>query len=421
MTPHVSILTPVRIRNEQELGWLKECIASAQAQTFTDWEHIIVDDHTPPQYNLVSALSPILKRDKRIRLYRLSAGSGVSAARNAAVSLAQSDTILPLDADDKLSPNTLSAYMSNWKGTGFLYPSVTVFGGDLGDLTVAPEPYDFDRLMRITYLLVGNLHAKASWERAGGWRTDMAGAFEDWEYWIHLGELGVCGEPCPDAMYYYRRNPSGRIAATIASPFIAQDAIEQIKRTHSMLYKGVKPMSCCGGRNSGGAPVAAPQGVMGMMGDARFLNVPGAAAGLVRLHYLQGNVGLVPWYGPVTGQQYAFSSEHPVSYVDARDAEKMVLLVEGRQPVFEIIANDAPSSNATVAKAEQVELVGEPVAGENAELTPEWEARNHPIELSSDDEDETSVAFGADPDPEDIVAPKPAARPKRKPKNAKSR
>lgn len=360
--PKVSIITPVKLRSSSEREWLAGCIQSVLAQTEQDWEMIIVDDHTDPKYRL-QELDP---QEQRIRIAHLAPGkAGVANARNAAARLARSELLLPLDADDQLGPTTVQEYLAAWQGKGFLYPSVTLFGNNEGEVTVAPIPYDFDRLMLVTYLLVGNLHLKSDWERAGGWRTDMAQAFEDWEYWLHLGEMGVCGTPCPNALYAYRRNPHGRIAALKSDPLATSDAINQLRAIHAELYKGVRPMACCGGRTN-----AATKANLPAVQARDVINIPGAANGLVRLRYMGSNAASTPWYGPVTNTTYRFSASKPVSYVDVRDAERMVAIMEARQRVFEILPDATPAAAKPVAQAAEL-VAPEPVPEPTPAVTPE--------------------------------------------------
>ena len=173
MKPSVSIITPVRARHTAHVRWLDEAVQSVLNQTRDDWEMVIVDDHskvTLPAYE-----------DKRIRMFSL-AGSdrGVSLARNEAARLATSDLLLPLDADDKLAETAVEMFLGAWKGKGIIYSDIVMFGTDFARAYLAPD-YDFNTLLRATFLLVGCLHKKEDHARVGGWRADMQGGLEDWE------------------------------------------------------------------------------------------------------------------------------------------------------------------------------------------------------------------------------------------------
>jgi glycosyltransferase involved in cell wall biosynthesis len=81
---------------------LREAVASVRAQTFTDWELIIVLDGCDDD------LSDIEKADKRVRVIR-QRNRGASIARNVGVSHARSEFVALLDDDDLMLPERLRA------------------------------------------------------------------------------------------------------------------------------------------------------------------------------------------------------------------------------------------------------------------------------------------------------------------------
>ena len=96
--PKFSIIIPV-YNIEQ---YIRECLQSVVAQTFTDWECIIVNDgSTDNSMERIRGLE-----DERIRVISQT-NMGLSAARNAGIKAAKGEYIFLLDGDDWIVPDAL--------------------------------------------------------------------------------------------------------------------------------------------------------------------------------------------------------------------------------------------------------------------------------------------------------------------------
>lgn len=98
--PYFSIIIPVY----NVAPYLRECLNSVLAQTFTDWEAICVDDGSTDGSGAI--LDEYAAKDKRFRVIH-QANAGVSVARNAALDVVQGEWVGFLDADDVYRSNTL--------------------------------------------------------------------------------------------------------------------------------------------------------------------------------------------------------------------------------------------------------------------------------------------------------------------------
>ncbi len=103
--PKISVIVPV-YKVEK---YLPECIDSILAQTFTDFELILVDDGSPD--NSGKICDDYAARDSRIRVFHKENG-GVSSARNLGIKNAQSDYIAFLDSDDWWKPEFLEKMLA---------------------------------------------------------------------------------------------------------------------------------------------------------------------------------------------------------------------------------------------------------------------------------------------------------------------
>lgn len=93
INPKISIIVPV-YKVEK---YLNRCLESIIAQTFTDWECILIDDGSPD--NCGKICDEYAKKDERFIVIHQE-NAGVSAARNAGLDVAKGDYISFVDSDD---------------------------------------------------------------------------------------------------------------------------------------------------------------------------------------------------------------------------------------------------------------------------------------------------------------------------------
>lgn len=101
--PTISIVMPVYQTPER---WLRATVESVLNQLYPFWELCIVDDASPSPH-MLELLQEFAARDRRIRVTSLPTNGGISAASNAALSLAGGEWIALLDHDDQLTPDAL--------------------------------------------------------------------------------------------------------------------------------------------------------------------------------------------------------------------------------------------------------------------------------------------------------------------------
>ena len=109
--PSVSVVIPVY--NVE--GYLRECLDSVLAQTFTDFEVVCIDDGSTDASPAI--LADYAAKDKRVRVFRQE-NSGPSRARNLGLSHATGAYVCFVDSDDGLAPNALERLVSVAKKHG---------------------------------------------------------------------------------------------------------------------------------------------------------------------------------------------------------------------------------------------------------------------------------------------------------------
>lgn len=98
--PKISIIVPVY----KAEPYLHRCVDSILAQTFTDWELILVDDGSPDQSGKIC--DEYAKKDQRVKVIHKVNG-GVSSARQKGLDEARGEYTIHADPDDWAEPNML--------------------------------------------------------------------------------------------------------------------------------------------------------------------------------------------------------------------------------------------------------------------------------------------------------------------------
>ena len=104
--PLVSIIVPVY--NAEK--FLNRCIDSILAQTFIDWELLLIDDGSKDGSGKIC--DEYVTKDSRVRVFHKENG-GVSSARNLGLDNAQGEWVTFVDADDYVEENFLKSFEGN--------------------------------------------------------------------------------------------------------------------------------------------------------------------------------------------------------------------------------------------------------------------------------------------------------------------
>jgi glycosyltransferase involved in cell wall biosynthesis len=123
LPPVVSIVVPAY----NVAAYIDESINSVFAQTFSDYELILVNDGSPDTDQLEAALRPYISRI----CYISQENRGAAEARNAALRVARGEFIAFLDADDIWFPNHLADQVGFLRGNpscDLVYADGLIFG-----------------------------------------------------------------------------------------------------------------------------------------------------------------------------------------------------------------------------------------------------------------------------------------------------
>ncbi|MDB5182427.1 MAG: glycosyl transferase family 2 [Candidatus Saccharibacteria bacterium] len=188
----ISVVTPTYNRAHTILNAIK----TVQAQTYKNWEMIIVDDgSTDNTEEVIKSLN-----DPSIRYYKKQNG-GPSRARNYGVEHAKGEWIMYLDSDDELLPECMSIsmeWLNKYPQAVFAFPrstrtlelyengKLTKVVDDSGD---TPEKFTIQDIFNRNagFSPNGFMHLRRLFEEGIKWDDDLA-CMEDWELMMSIGE-----------------------------------------------------------------------------------------------------------------------------------------------------------------------------------------------------------------------------------------
>ncbi len=210
--PKVSVIIPCY----NHAHYLEAALASALCQSYTDWEAIVVDDGSTDD-TAETAETFFGKFPQRQWKLVKQANGGLASARNAGVKHAAGEYILPLDADDMLSPVYLERtvpLLDDDPRLGYVYVVVDCFGEE--HRTWTGGAFDFRKLLENNMMACSTLFRKKAWEEAGGYNPNMKFGFEDWNLWVGMGEKGWFGKFLQEPLFLYRKHGASMLKDTYA-------------------------------------------------------------------------------------------------------------------------------------------------------------------------------------------------------------
>ncbi len=229
MNPQISVIIPCFNYGR----FIEEAVHSVLAQTFKDYEIIIVDAGSTDPHTL-DTLKKVGKKYPEITIIHQQNGH-LSNARNNGIKASRSEFYLPLDADDTIEPTLLEKcfeVISKEPNLGFVYPYVHFFG--TRDSVWENQEFNFYDLLWANHPTLSALIRKKAWEEIGGYDEDMKDGYEDWEFWIRMGKHGWFGKLLPEPLFNYRQHGKSMLSRTELKH---NSIVKYIRNKHKELYE----------------------------------------------------------------------------------------------------------------------------------------------------------------------------------------
>lgn len=212
--------------------YIEQTLHSVLVSDYKDVEVVVVDDGSSD--NTVAVAERVASADKRVRVLSQT-NAGPAVARNTAIANSHGAYILPLDADDLLSP-------------GFIGEAVAILDSDPQVKVVAPRSAFFEdrqgewhlpefslrTLARRNVLHCTGMYRRSDYDNTTGYCREII-AREDWEFWISLLKNGgKVVRTTQNIDFYYRVHKGSK---RFADRGLKHHVIDTLNARHPEFFK----------------------------------------------------------------------------------------------------------------------------------------------------------------------------------------
>lgn len=225
----VSVITPTYNCG----AFIGKTIESVQAQTYTDWEMVIVDDCSVD--NTREVVARYAEKDRRIHYHILPENSGAAVARTKAMQLAKGNFMAFLDSDDLWMPDKLQRQLDFMQKNGYAftctaYEQIDEDGNLLNKTIKTVQKTNYNRLL--LDCPVGNSTVMYNVDAIGKFEVPNIRKRNDDALWLAMLKKERYIYGMPDVLMQYR----------IRKNSISSNKLQLIKY-HWILYREIEHLN----------------------------------------------------------------------------------------------------------------------------------------------------------------------------------
>lgn len=214
-------------------NFIARTLDSVQAQTYKNWELIIVDDRS--EDNTKEIVDEYIKNDSRISYHLLDANSGAAVARTTAMNLAKGSYMAFLDSDDIWMPEKLERQIKWMTDNGYAfsctaYEQIDEKDNSLNRVIKTVKKTDYNRLL--LDCPVGNSTVVYDVEKMGKFEVPNIRKRNDDALWLQMLKKEPYIWGMPDVLMRYR----------VRKNSISSNKFKVIKY-HWILYRNIEHLS----------------------------------------------------------------------------------------------------------------------------------------------------------------------------------
>lgn len=220
--------------------YLAETLDSVLAQTWSDWECIVVNDGSPD--NTEEIANRYVDKDNRFK-YVWKENGGLSSARNLGILNSEGEFLLPLDSDDIIAPTYVEKCMLYFKHhpeTKLVYSKAVFFGERKGLWLL--DDYEYEKFIWKNCIFCSAMFRRADYDKTTGYNPNMKFGFEDWDFYLSLLGKEDKVHRIDEVLFYYRKKEKKSVAIkTDALDIYKEEALVQLYHNHEDIYAPYLP------------------------------------------------------------------------------------------------------------------------------------------------------------------------------------
>jgi glycosyltransferase involved in cell wall biosynthesis len=212
-----------------QAAYLPEAVESVLAQSWADYEFIIVNDgSTDSTYDILQGYA---SRYPEIKIIHQE-NRKLPTALNTGFTSARGEYLTWTSSDNRMCPDmlaTLVGSLSQNPSAGMVYSDWDIIH-DNGAPYRRVQTFDFNRslLMRLNYINVSFLYRRACQEKIGLYDPGYI-YVEDWEYWLRLSRSFKVYR-VPHSLYEYRLHAGSMTGSGVVKPQKVIQATHKLQR-----------------------------------------------------------------------------------------------------------------------------------------------------------------------------------------------
>ena len=219
--PLISVVVPVY---NVESKMLRACIDSVREQTYSNWELVLVDDHSP-----MKSVRETLEKyqgQKRIKIIYREKNGHISRCTNTGFAAATGEFVALMDCDDTLAPNALyevAKLLNRDRTLDYIYTDedhISENGKQRMDAFFKPD-WSPDTFMSLMYTCHFSVFRRTLIEELGGLRPGYEGS-QDYDLILRLMEKTDRIGHVPKILYHWRERKESTASDLSAKPYVLE-------------------------------------------------------------------------------------------------------------------------------------------------------------------------------------------------------